>query len=125
MHWLRVALIPLVALALAPAGFAEQHEGGMPHHPPMGMAESGDQGMVEKMQARQQKLDDLVAAMEAAKGEAKVDAIADVVKELVAQRRAMNERMQEMHGQMMESMHPGEGPQHGERPGSATGGHEH
>lgn len=50
--------------------------------------------MMEEMRSQQEKLDRLVAAMDAAKGSDKVDAIAAVVKELVAQHGARLERMQ-------------------------------
>jgi polyhydroxyalkanoate synthesis regulator protein len=52
--------------------------------------------MEERMQAmeeRQQKLDGLVDAMNAARGAEKVDAIAAVVNELVSQHKAMHEGM--------------------------------
>lgn len=123
MKALRYAWIPLLALVLSHAASAEQHEGGMSGHHPMMMDDAGRQEMMQKMQARQAKLDELVAAMEAAEGTARVDAIADVVKELVAQRRAMNEHMQQMHGRMMGSTPAGGEPEG--KSGSEPGGHEH
>jgi hypothetical protein len=51
-----------------------------------------------------QKLDDLVARMNAARGSAKVDRIADVVNELVAQHKREHEAM----AAMMRRMHPAE-----------------
>jgi len=47
--------------------------------------------MQEMLRQHDQKLDELVAKMNAAQGEAKVDAIADVVNELVAQRKQMRQ----------------------------------
>lgn len=51
--------------------------------------------MREKMRAHDIRLDELVAAMNAAKGEAKVDAIAAVVNELVELRRTRRDHMEE------------------------------
>jgi hypothetical protein len=48
------------------------------------------------MAAQAKKLDDLVAAMNAAKGPDRLDRIAAVVNELVAQHRAMSGRMEGM-----------------------------
>ena len=48
---------------------------------------------MEAMTERQQKLDGLVDAMNAARGSEKVDAIAAVVNELVSQHKAMHDRM--------------------------------
>jgi hypothetical protein len=47
-----------------------------------------------------QKLDQLVAAMNSAKGDARVDAIAATLTELVAQRKAMTARMADVHTMM-------------------------
>ena len=48
---------------------------------------------MQAMEERQQKLDGLVDAMNAARGAEKVDAIAAVVNELVSQHTAMHEGM--------------------------------
>jgi hypothetical protein len=49
--------------------------------------------MMEMLRKHDQKLDELVAKMNAAKGEAKVDAIAEVLNELVAQRKETRQQM--------------------------------
>ena len=61
------------------------------------------QKMMADMQAQQKKLDDLVAAMNAATGPDKVDRIADVVNEMAAMHKRMSTMM--MQGGMMEMMH--------------------
>jgi peptidoglycan hydrolase CwlO-like protein len=64
--------------------------------------------VVADMTAADQRLDDLVAKMNAASGQAKVDATAAVVTEIVAQRKTMRDRMMKMQdgmmGHMMEHM---------------------
>jgi hypothetical protein len=65
-----------------------------------------DMAMMRKMAAADQKLEQLVATMNAAKGEDKVTAIAAVVTELTAQRAAMQEHMRTHCAAMMTSMHP-------------------
>lgn len=62
------------------------------------------QAMRAKMAAADQKLDQLVAKMNAAKGDEKTAAIAAVVTELVAQRRQMQEQMTRMQSGMMDQM---------------------
>ena len=62
------------------------------------------QQMMARMRALDQRLNDLVAKMDAAKGTAKVDAIATVVKELVAQRAQLRDEMMAMQGRMMGHM---------------------
>jgi chaperone required for assembly of F1-ATPase len=51
--------------------------------------------MREQMQQHDARLDELVAAMNAAEGDAKVDAIAAVVNELVSQRRTRRAHMEQ------------------------------
>jgi hypothetical protein len=67
--------------------------------------------IVTDMKAADQRLDDLVAKMNAASGQAKVDATAAVVTELVTQRKIMRDRMMKMQdgmmGHMMEHMQAG------------------
>jgi hypothetical protein len=60
------------------------------------------QKMMADMKASEKKLDDLVAAMNEAKGSEKVDRVAAVVTEMVAQHREMHKRM--MSGGMMMEM---------------------
>jgi hypothetical protein len=62
------------------------------------------QKMMTDLQAADQKLNGLVAKMDAAKGPEKVDAIAAVVKQLVADRASMHGSMMNMQGHMMGMM---------------------
>jgi hypothetical protein len=87
---------------------------------PMGMAKAtADSGMAAKcqammadhekmmteMKAADQRLDDLVAKMNAASGMEKADATSVVVNEMVTQRRTMRDGMMKMqHGMMMHMM---------------------
>lgn len=75
------------------------HGGGSPLH--------GE--MREKMRAHDARLDELVAAMNAAQGDAKIDAIAAVVNELVAQRRTRRDHM-ETRWQRQQGRHDGHPP---------------
>ena len=67
--------------------------------------------MMTEMKAADQRLDDLVAKMNATSGAEKTDATAAVVNEMVTQRRAMQSGMakmqQDMMGHMMEHMQAG------------------
>jgi hypothetical protein len=83
----------------APADQAAQKPG-------MGMM-AERQKMMAEMKVSQKKLDDLVAAMNAAKGADKVDRIAAVVTELATQHRQMGMRMMSMGGGMMMPMMQG------------------
>lgn len=117
--WIASGLTLALAWAVSPTALAGEEGSAMKHHGmSRGAAAEKHEGMMEEMQARQQKLDELVASMEAAEGPEKVDAVAAVVKELVAQRRARVERMQDMHERMMEEMHEGMEPP--ESQGSGT-----
>lgn len=60
--------------------------------------------MMAEVQAADQRLDGLVAKMNAASGQAKVDATAAAVAEIVAQRKTMRESMMKMQHGMMEHM---------------------
>ena len=59
---------------------------------------SNCQSMMAGMKANQDKLDDLVAKMNAATGSLKVEQIAAVLTELVAQQKAMHAHMMSMGG---------------------------
>jgi len=97
-----------LALSQTAAQPAEAMHHGMMH----GQEHQGDmpakcKAMMQKKQQRMQKckmmdakLDELVAAMNAATGQQKVDAMAAVLNELVAQRKAMRQMMMEMHDGM-------------------------
>lgn len=69
--------------------------------------------MMAEMKSADERLDGLVAKMDAASEQEKVDATAAVVSELVAQRKTMRERMMGMHQKMMGHMaeHMQAGPQ--------------
>ena len=60
--------------------------------------------MMTEMKAADQRLDDLVAKMNAASGMEKADATAAVVNEMVTQRRTMRDGMMKMEGGMMGHM---------------------
>jgi hypothetical protein len=76
-----------------------QHDPAGPKSGMGGKMMADRQTMMADMKAAQQKLDELVAAMNLATGSEKVDRIAAVVTELVAQHREMCRRM--MSGDMM------------------------
>jgi hypothetical protein len=67
--------------------------------------------MMTEMKAADQRLDDLVAKMNAASGMEKAEATAVVVNEMIAQRKAMQDGMMKMQqgmmGHMMEHMQAG------------------
>jgi hypothetical protein len=60
--------------------------------------------MQEKMKTMDERLDNLVAEMKAARGSKKVDMMAAVIDELVAQRKQMRDSMQAMMPMMMQHM---------------------
>ena len=63
------------------------------------------QKMMANMRAMDQKLNDLVAKIDAARGDdAKIEAVAAVVKQLVAQRAQMHSQMEAMQTRMMDHM---------------------
>jgi hypothetical protein len=103
-----MALSTTVVLAQTPAA-GGHHDGAAEQAAPhagvgMGTQNMPDQkAMMQRMAAADQKLDQLVAKMNAATGDEKVAAIAAVVTELAAQRRQMRAMMQ-MQGGMMEQM---------------------
>ena len=53
--------------------------------------------MMSRMKEMDARLDEKVAAMDAAKGDQKVEAMAAVIKEMVSQRKNMQEHMMKMH----------------------------
>jgi len=67
-----------------------------------------------EMAAADKRLDELVQAMQSAKGAAKVDSLAAVVVELVAQHKAMHGRM----ARMGETMRPADATPGGDHPAS-------
>ena len=72
------------------------------------------QKMMADMKAGQEKLDNLIAEMNAATGQEKIDRIAAVLTELVARQKAMQAHMTMMgHGSAPLADSPGEQPQAG------------
>ena len=69
------------------AGMMEKHKEWQARH----------EKMMEEMKAMDARLDEKVAAMNAAKGDQKVEAMAAVINELVAQRKAMRDSFGAMH----------------------------
>jgi hypothetical protein len=84
---------------MAPAGSeqaTEQPAQGAPHPKMMehcGKMKAEHEKMMKEMDAR---LDEKIAAMDAAKGEKKIEAMGAVIKELVSQRKEMREHMKKM-----------------------------
>ncbi len=120
---LATVAVPVMLVAQAPATTAHQHE----HAATQGHAATGDQSdqmkqmhqtMMSEMEAMDQKLDGLVAQMNAAQGQAKVDAIAAVINEMNNDRKQMMEHMASMMGRggMMGGMMGAEG-----QPGATMG----
>jgi hypothetical protein len=114
---LAVAMVLLLGTGLAVAQSADKNQAPTPPAPAtqgrMAPMMNGGQGrgmmaerqqMMADMKAMDQKLDDLVAKMTAAKGTERIDAIAAVVKELAAQHTQMRGRMMTMHEGMMKQM---------------------
>jgi hypothetical protein len=62
------------------------------------------QQMMADLKAMDARLDQKVAAMNAASGQAKVDAMASVINEMVAQRRERQQKIMAMHDRMMGHM---------------------
>jgi hypothetical protein len=89
-------------------GMWGHHREWMEHH---GEMMEHRQQVAEEMAAHDQKLDDLVAKMEAASGSEKTEAMAAVIEELVAQHQQRRE-MARKHwpGMMPGMMHPPMGP---------------
>lgn len=113
-HSLSLRAFSMTAMALLLTGVAvvqAQTGANQPQRPMMVdetqaasmMAER--QQMMANMRAMDQKLNDLVAKIDAARGnDAKIEAIAAVVKQLVAQRAQMHSQMEAMQTRMMDHM---------------------
>ena len=87
------SIVATLAWSSPPSGETPPARGpGRMHH---GFHEPMHAGMRAQMQAHDARLDELVAAMNAAEGSAKVDAIAAVVNEIVAQRRTRRSHLEE------------------------------
>jgi hypothetical protein len=86
----RFAIVLALVGAFAPgAGAQEPQAPARPANP-----------MMELMRKHDQKIDELLAKMNEAKGEAKVDAIAAVLNEIVAQRKETRQQMSAGRGAM-------------------------
>ena len=82
----------LAAIALVATPQAQTKE--MPSHAHAAMGMMADcQTMMAEMKASQEKLDDLIAKMNAATGDQKIAQMAAVLTELVAHQKAMHARM--------------------------------
>lgn len=106
-----VVIVALVFLAVPVVVLAQQATtpSTPPHEHPAGtegkmdtMEQSGDwqaqhEKMMAEMKAMDTRLDEKIAAMNAAKGDQKVEAMAAVINELVAQRKEMRENFGPMH----------------------------
>jgi hypothetical protein len=105
-----LGLVTLIAIVSTPARLhgsqtPEQHD---QHHPDAaappaqatGEPQAGMMMMMARMKATEQKLDELVKKMNAAKGPEKVEAIAELLTALVQSQRTMHESMMSggMHG---------------------------
>jgi hypothetical protein len=101
-------LLLTVAAALALAGTARAQEPKSHDHehaqPPAVAGQKADQktpmmgmaGMKASMEAKQKKLDDLVAQLNAATGNDRIEKLIAVVNELVAEQKGMHEHMSGM-----------------------------
>lgn len=87
-----VCIASLFAIALVTVLPAQTKSTAIDRHGQMGMTIDCQQMMAD-MKASQEKLDDLVAQMNAATGQQKVDRIAAVLTELVARQKAMQTHM--------------------------------
>ena len=104
------AIVMSAAPGLAAQASHEQHAATAKAKPATGMAAKDHAMMAEKekmmaeMKAADQRLDDLVATMNAAAGAEKTAATAIVVTEIVTQRKAMQAGMMKMQEGMMSHM---------------------
>ncbi|NNE46296.1 MAG: hypothetical protein HKN37_06520 [Rhodothermales bacterium] len=108
------AVVAVILMGATSIVAGESEEKPSMGHPGMGgeaMMEEGMMAMHQKMHAKMkamdEKLDALVAEMDAAGSRKKTDAVAAVVAELVSQRKAMHAMMMKMQPQMMEHMRTG------------------
>ncbi|HLG57592.1 MAG TPA: hypothetical protein VI485_19775 [Vicinamibacterales bacterium] len=105
LHTPLLCAVGLALVVLTAGSTAAQTAPSVPTTPKAGMGANmmaDRQKMMAEMKASEKKLDDLVAAMNQAKGSEKVDRVAALVTEMVAQHREMHTRM--MSGGMMMQM---------------------
>ena len=113
-HLLSLRAVSMTAMALLLAGVAtvQAQTGASQPQRPMVVDETQAasmmaerQKMMANMRAMDQKLNDLIAKIDAAGGDdAKIEAVAAVVKQLVAQRTQMHSQMEAMQTRMMGHM---------------------
>jgi hypothetical protein len=112
-HLLSLRAVSMTAMALLLAGVAivQAQTGASQPQRPMVVDETQAasmmaerQKMMANMRAMDQKLNDLVAKMNSARGNDKVETIATLVKEMVAQRTQMHGEMSGMETRMMGHM---------------------
>ena len=80
-----------------------------PPQPQMSDMMQQHQQMMAELKASDQRLEELVRAMNTAKGDAKIEAMAQAITELVRQQQAIHGRMGMMMGQMSTGMMGGKG----------------
>ena len=80
-----------------------------PPQPQMSDMMQQHQQMMAELKASDQRLEELVRAMNTAKGDAKIEAMAQAITELVHHQQAMHGRMGMMMGQMSTGMTGGKG----------------
>lgn len=118
MRMRAIGITLVTALTAAGMAMSAQQQGQQPGMPNQArcqqmMSQRGD--MVQRMDAMDKKMDDLIAEMNKARGDRKVDAMAKVITEMAAQRKEMHESMMQMTdmamsggmcGMMMQGMMP-------------------
>ncbi len=91
---MKTYIFPILAVLLAVGVAAQEHQhGGSAAQPQNGQQH---QGSTPDLQALDTRLDEKVAAMNAASGEARVDAMAALIDELMSQRKQMREMIAPM-----------------------------
>lgn len=104
-----------------PAASADTQAQNAPKHTMSDQHMKERDEMMSRMKEMDARLDEKVAAMDAAKGDQKVEAMAAVIKEMVSQRKDMQEHMMKMHDMrkehMMEHMKQGMGGDAGKEKG--------
>ena len=94
---MKTAFVTAIAALVLASGPARTQEPPKAHdHAEQTMPAAPVHGMPMAMMAQDDKLDKLVADLNAAKGNDRIDKLVAVVNELVAERKAMHERMKGM-----------------------------
>jgi len=103
--WRRLLCIGCVAGLTTVVTLQAQTPQTTPSHDRMAMM-ANCQTMMAGMKANQDKLDELIAKMNAATGPLKIEQMAAVLTELVAQEKAMRAHMMQMDGASAEKAQP-------------------